>query len=267
MSARITKGYVEGPFGQVHYRRAGEGPALVLLHQSPSSSAMFDAAYPHLAAAGLTAIGLDTPGFGMSDLPNRVPSIVDYAVALATAMRNLGLESVALLGHHTGASIAAEIAAREPDLVSRVILNGPPVMSAAERDEYRTALKNAPEIGVSSDGSHLQALWDRRVMFTPGWTSVEGMHRGVVQMLLAGSTEWYGHHAAFGHDIAEPIARISQPAMILTNTGDDIYYTAQRARELRPDFAYAELAGGTHDIVDEQPEAWCRVVAEFVLAS
>lgn len=89
------------------------------------------------------------------------------------------------------------------------------------------------------------------------------MHRGVVQMLLAGETEWYGHHAAFAHDIVEPIARITQPTLILTNTGDDIYQAVQRARELRPDFAYVELAGGTHDIVDEQPDAWCEAVARF----
>jgi hypothetical protein len=33
---------------------------------------------------------------------------------------------------------------------------------------------------------------------------------------------------------------------------------------MRPDFAYAELAGGGVDIVDQQPEAWCDVVAKFL---
>jgi pimeloyl-ACP methyl ester carboxylesterase len=267
MAARIRKGYVDGPFGQIHYREAGEGPALVLLHQSPSSSEMFLEAYPRLAARGLRAIGLDTPGFGLSDLPDRLPSIGDYADALIAATRALGLGPVALLGHHTGASIAAEIAVRSPDLVTRLVLNGPPVLTAEERDHFRTALANAPRIGVEPDGSHLLDLWNRRVFFTPGWSNVRAMHRGVVQMLLAGETEWYGHHAAFAHDIAEPLARITQPTLILTNTGDDIYQPVQRARELRPDFAYLELEGGTHDIVDEQPEAWCEAVAGFVLTT
>lgn len=265
MSARMTHGYVDGPFGQIHYRRVGQGPVLALLHQSPSSSEMFHEAYPRLAATGLTVIGLDTPGFGMSEVPEHPPSIAEYAAALAVAIRALSDAPVALLGHHTGASIAAEMAASEPGLIHRLILNGPPVLTEAERDEYRSALKNAPPIEILPDGRHLQALWDRRAFFTPGWTNVEAMHRGIVQMLLAGKTEWYGHHAAFGHDIAAPIARITQPTLILTNTGDDIYYTAQRARELRPDFAYAELEAGTHDIVDEQPDAWCKIVAEYVL--
>jgi hypothetical protein len=51
----------------------------------------------------------------------------------------------------------------------------------------------------------------------------------------------------------------------LTNTGDDIYFAALRAKEIRPDFLFKELSGGTHDIVDEQPEAWAEIVTEFFL--
>jgi hypothetical protein len=43
-------------------------------------------------------------------------------------------------------------------------------------------------------------------------------------------------------------------------------WTHQRAGERRPDFSYVELSGGTHDIVDEQPEAVGRSILEFVLA-
>ncbi len=265
MKIGLRKGYVDGPLGQIHFRQAGNGVPLVLLHQVPNSSEMFSPAYRLLAASGIHAIGLDTPGYGMSDLPPHPPSIKEYAAALICAIRALNLDKVALLGHHTGAAIAAEIAAAEPELIACVILNGPPVMTGAERKEYQTALKNAPQIEVSADGSHLQQVWNRRAMFTPGWTVAPAMHRGVLQMLLAGEAHGYGHRAAFSHDISEPLARISRPGLILTNTGDDIYYAATRARTLRPDFAYVELEGGTHDIVDEQPKAWCDTVTQFVL--
>jgi hypothetical protein len=52
--------------------------------------------------------------------------------------------------------------------------------------------------------------------------------------------------------------------MILTNTGDEIYHLAQRAKDLRPDFGYVELKGGGVDIVDERPEAWADAVAAYV---
>jgi len=266
MDFHIAKGYVDGPFGQVHYRHTcGTGPALVMLHQVPNSSAMFSPALPLLATSGIHAVALDTPGYGMSDRPEHLPSIDDYATALTCAIRQLGLGCAALLGHHTGAAIAAEIAARDPSLVNSVIVNGPPVMTRDERAAYSAALEQAPPMAVAPDGSHLQQAWDRRALFTPGWTDLPAMQRGVIQMLLAGETYGYGHRAAFAHDIAEPMARITQPGMILTNTGDDIHYAALRAREIRPDFEYLELTGGTHDIVDEQTVAWCRAVCGFVM--
>ena len=101
--------------------------------------------------------------------------------------------------------------------------------------------------------------------FTPGWTNLRAMHWGVVQMLIAGETARYGHAAAFAHDLSEPLRRMTQPTLVLTNTGDDIYEVCKRVPKLRPDFEYAELQGGTHDIVDEQPEEWTRIVADFVL--
>jgi pimeloyl-ACP methyl ester carboxylesterase len=59
---------------------------------------------------------------------------------------------------------------------------------------------------------------------------------------------------------------IRVPSVILTNTGDLTFPVAQRAKERRPDFAYVELAGGTHDIVDEQPDAVSRSIVAFVLS-
>ena len=39
------------------------------------------------------------------------------------------------------------------------------------------------------------------------------------------------------------------------------------AHALRPDFfAYAELQGGSHDIVDEQPAEWAKVVVDYLRA-
>jgi len=276
---RTTKGYADGPDGQVHYRIAlpyGGDPAntsldsysnLVLCHQSPSSSEMFAPACDFLAAAGIRAVAIDTPGFGQSDPPTGKHSIEGYARAVRAVMEHLGIVRTAILGHHTGAEIAAEIAVTAPNLISRVILNGPPVMTTDERDAFRKALDDAPRIEPAADGMHLVDLWNKRAKFTPGWTDLTAMHTGVIQMLVAGESELDGFIAAFAYDVGITIGQISQPCLILTNTGDDIYYAVQRAKKLRPDFSYFELSGGTHDIVSEQPEAWAGVVAEFVLAA
>jgi hypothetical protein len=52
--------------------------------------------------------------------------------------------------------------------------------------------------------------------------------------------------------------------MILTNTGDDIYFAAIRAKELRSDFVFTALIDGTHDIVDEQTNEWVDSIVDFI---
>ena len=266
MTAR--KGYADGPYGQVHYRDAGEGLPLLLLHQTPCHLGMFEAAWPHLVGAGLRPIGIDTPGYGQSDPPRAPPTIAGYARAVVAVLDHLGLPAADVLGHHTGAATAAELAVAAPDRVRRLILNGPPLLTLAERTAYQAAIDAAPRPEPRPDGSHLAAMWARRQHFTPGWSNLSGMHRGVIMMLEAqlaagGGQELAGYSAAFSHDLEPRLRAIRQPTLVLTNTGDDLYGAACRTRDLRPDFLFQALPGGTHDIVDEQPEAWALAVAKF----
>ena len=63
----ITRHYVTVGNRRVHYRRAGKGPALVLLHASPVSSEVFEAVHFPIFAKEFTVIAIDTPGQGFSD--------------------------------------------------------------------------------------------------------------------------------------------------------------------------------------------------------
>lgn len=261
---KLRRGYVDGPTGQIHYRVLGEGIPLVLSHQSPSSSNMFHKVYPLLAKSGFMAIGVDTPGFGNSDVPDPRPSVKDYASAFAPVLDHFGLSSANFLGHHTGAANVAEFAHQNPKRVDKLILNGPPVFNAEERADK---IDKPGPVPYEADGGHLKKRWDGRVAATDGWTDVEAMHNNVLQTLWAGETFWYGHKAAYEYDITEAFMGLKMPTLILTNTGDDIYFLSCRARDMRPDMAFAELEGGTHDIVDEQPEAWSAAVAAFIKGS
>jgi pimeloyl-ACP methyl ester carboxylesterase len=91
------------------------------------------------------------------------------------------------------------------------------------------------------------------------------MSRNAVELLSVRDREWVGFLAAFRYDMTARMPQIERPGMILTNTGEDLYALSRRARKLRPDFRFVELLGGTHDIVDEQPEAWAAAVAGFLL--
>ena len=264
---KSRRGYVSHRLGQVHYRTywpdAGEsGLVLVLSHQSPSSSLMFEAAYPYLTAANVMCVAVDTPGFGMSDVPDPRPSVEDYASVFPAVLDHFSLSSAHFLGHHTGAANVTAFAARHPHRIKSLILNGPPVFSAEERAErLRIPLGPTPP---KEDGSHLRERWNARLKATPGYTDLYAMHRNLLGSLLAGDTAWYGHRAAYEYDMLRDFKKITSRTLLLTNTGEDLYEVTQRARKLRPDMSYAELKGGTHDIVDEQPEAWSAAVVAFI---
>lgn len=261
MSAR--RGYADGPYGQIHYREVGAGgQPLILLHQSPLTGSMFDAAAGLLAQAGYHVVAPDTPGYGLSDTPAQPIDISGYASCLPSVLDHFGFETTSILGHHTGAVIAARFAIEHPQKVSAMVLNGVAILSPEER-AFFDGLKFAPLV-PQADGSHLSATWQQRLTTTPGWTDINAMHRYCVDMLAIPDRYFRAFDAVFAHDIQADIRAIGVPTALLTNTGEDLYGGTQRAHAMRPDFAFHALEDGTHDIVDEQPQAWAEAVASLL---
>ena len=261
------RAYADGPFGQVHFQHQGEGHPLVLLHQAPMTSAQFDWVYAPLAARGIQAIGIDMPGFGQSDPTPFVPGVPDYAAIVPPVLDALGLASASVLGHHTGALVATEVAIQFADRVEALILNGPLPLTEAERAAY-LAGGHQWELGFTAQphAGHMRELFDIRAGFADGSVPLTRISDYVVQALVGRGTFWHGHHAAFQYRQDETLPRITQPTLILTNSGDSIFDHAVRAHAIRPDFAFVALDGGGVDIVDQQPEAWADAVAAFLQA-
>ena len=263
----IAKRYIDGRWGQVHLRETGvhqvAGVPLLLIHQSPVSGLMFEAAMPLLAMRGFHVVAPDTAGYGNSDPAPEGTGIVDHGEALGVLLDALGWESCHLLGHHTGAAIAAAFAARHRIRVRKLVLNGVPLFSTEELEHFRS-FRFAP-LMPRADGSHLLDAWNQRLRASPGWSDLAAMHRYVVEMLRVNETYHLGFTAALAHDMRADLAALDVPTMVLTNTGEDLYQASRRAAQIRDDFACHELRGGTHDIVDEQPHAWTGAVADFLL--
>lgn len=122
--------YLETPEGNLFYRAAGEGQALLLLHGFPTSSWDFQAIWPTLATK-YRVITYDKLGFGFSDKPR------DGNYAIAAHLKRtwqvllaLGVTEVQLLAHDVGNTItqawlAAQLAGDVPVRLTRVcLLNG-----------------------------------------------------------------------------------------------------------------------------------------------
>lgn len=262
---RATKSYVDTSMGQVHVYRRGtdQGTPLLLIHQTPWFSVQYAKVLPLLAAAGFDVIAIDTPGYGLSDVPDDPPTIEAYADNLTFVLDALGLEKTAIAGHHTGASIAAAFAHRHPNRTLCAILHGVPLYTDEQRaDRLRSQVHN--DLSLHADGSHLSARFRRvREKFAPKAT-LESIQWSVLGFFWASATEWYGHQAAFTFDMASAIKNITRPTLIISNTSDSVHEASKRVIEIRPDFAYAELEGGSPHIFYDDPQPWAEIVTDFV---
>jgi 3-oxoadipate enol-lactonase len=113
--------FVETPRGRIHYRRAGSGPPLLLLHSNGMSWHEFGAVMPMLVD-DFDVIAWDMPGHGDSDpIPWRssVGDLADLAHHLIVALR-LGKPMVA--GSSVGACIASSLGVRYPESIRALAL-------------------------------------------------------------------------------------------------------------------------------------------------
>ncbi len=107
----------------IHYRAAGEGSPVLLLHGWPTSSHMWRNILPRLAASGLRAIAPDLPGFGASDKPSEAPYTLDFhAEVIDGFLRALSVERTSLVVHDVGGPVGLLWAVRHPDRVDRLVV-------------------------------------------------------------------------------------------------------------------------------------------------
>lgn len=109
---------------RLHYIERGQGEPLVLLHgngsmiQDFSSSGLVDK-----AAERYRVIVFDRPGFGHSARPRRTIWTPEaQADLIGKALRQIGISRATVLGHSWGASVAAALALKHPEMVASLIL-------------------------------------------------------------------------------------------------------------------------------------------------
>lgn len=242
----IRRAYVTVGNRQVHIRHAGRGPAVVLVHQSPTSGRTLDVQTEGFARAGFTAMALDIPGLGRSDpLAAPRPEIEDLAIGLGETLDALGLEQVALYGSHTGALACTEFALRSPERVSALLIDGYPVYSDDER--ARRVATYFPPFEVRWDGSHLLWLWYRyreQYLFWP-WNipgqvtqarcdvpDAEFLHEGVIDILRAGNAYRLPYAAAFRCRSIDMVPRLRVPTFFLAYPDDSLTAALKLLRDV-----------------------------------
>jgi len=117
-----TAHFVDAGRARVCYRKAGQGPALVLLHGFPLSGLTWRKLVPTLSPR-FTCYALDLIGLGNSTSPDAADfGSPGQGAAFQQALLALGVSSYALVGNDTGGWIARELALLDLPRVTHLVL-------------------------------------------------------------------------------------------------------------------------------------------------
>lgn len=155
----MKRAYVDLPYGQMHYRYAGAGQPVILLHMSGSSSDEYERV-GNILSKQFSVYAPDFMGFGDSDRPSHYFSFEEHAASIKNFADVLGIETAYVAGNLVGANITVHLSADYPEFVKKAAL----FHVCYNRDpQYWPSMRNTvfSKIPIAEDGSHLMTMWAR----------------------------------------------------------------------------------------------------------
>jgi pimeloyl-ACP methyl ester carboxylesterase len=256
--------YVGPPGRQVHVTEAGgPGAGLYCLHATAYSGRSF-APFMAVMSAHRRVCAVDTPGYGGSDRPAERPDIPGYAREIGAAIELDADGPIDLLGYHTGAVMAAELARQRPDLVRRLVLIGVPFFLGAEREHWRDVL--AKKHALSESLAQFKERWAFFITDRRHGVSLDRGFENFVDELRAYPFGWWAHEAAFTFDAEACFPRVTQQTLVL-NPNNHLSEASRRAAALIPTASLVEFPGLDHAIFDLAPKVLSDAVEAFLGAT
>ena len=244
----------------MHYRRAGSGRPLLLLHQVPSSSWMWEPLFEPLARRGYVAVAFDLPGYGMSDAPQVAPDLAYYSRRIAEAASTLGFDRYGLVGHHTGGSVALRMAVDHPDVITGLVLYGLALLDK----EFAQRLANEQPPEYDSEGVAITKFWKARWGDHTGSQAQFIAARATAEMLTSMQHRPDGHVAVGRADHAEMVRALRRPALAVAGRREMLHDESQKGPTLSPLVEFHEMGDAGIDVVDEMPEQFAEVIDRFL---
>jgi len=255
----VTRTYYSGDLGQVHARVAGDpkNPTLLLLHQVPSTSEMFEAIMLPLGEH-FYCIAPDMPGFGMS--PKIAECTVSaFSVHLWGALAQVVRTPMHIVGHHTGTALAVEIAVRYPEAVKSLALSGPALLS----DEMKAILPSkAAPIPQQDDGGHVDIMW-QRIRGKDDSVHPDVTSREVKSALEIGDLYLDTYNAVIDYPFEEKLREISPPSLVFAGTEDVLHYAVDPTFSAIKNAKKQELKGLGGYLFDTHPNEVAELLLDF----
>lgn len=266
----LEKAYFDTKDGQrLHYRFSKLGtsmaitqPSVLLLHMSASSSKSCVALMQGLSSRGFFCFAPDMPGFGESFDPQKDPPGIEWYSDIYYEFFSRQIEFIRgchIIGHHSGAIIGTDLAARYPDFVESLILVGPAIMSADERHIMANKTMT-PFNKPISDGSHLTKTWNYLIEHGIPSDNLELLQRELLDHARAWRGRMQIYACVWAYDCAAALIKVKDECGVVALCAkDDVLWPYfENVEAARKGVRCREIKGanfgpdlGTEDILNE----------------
>lgn len=253
--------YLDSDQGQIHYWTAGNGPNLLLLHQSDNSSEEYAAIVPFLKDY-YRMIAIDLPGHGRTYNPQTEPKVKDYAAAVRHVLDTLEIDKANIVGHHGGSLTAMFLIASEPERFDKIILSG---VDEEYTPEGKQALRNkvmSNNTNVETDG-YMSDTWNRYLAMSSKEVEPKLALKPFMAFLDARLRPFRGILTNLNWERSEAIAKLRGPMLFVTGQCDNYVVKQERLLALIPDSEHLELAGGGTFMFYDYPEQCAKMILNY----
>ncbi len=256
---------------RVRYVRAGEGPAVVLLHGFGSSIYTWKDVLPGLAESR-SVVALDLPGFGESDRPRDL-SFESYPRVVLGLMDHLGIAQATLVGNSMGGAVATVIAGQTPGRVRGLVLIDAAGFNLEESERPFLVRLAGSRIGGLADRlpvrGKLLRLGLHQVFHDPALVTEERYNEYLAPLVRPGSTQailsLLHSRTLEPRLVAELAAKVKAPTLVLWGREDRWIPVEQADRFVAtiPGARKVVFDGCGHMPQEERPADVLRWLQEF----
>jgi pimeloyl-ACP methyl ester carboxylesterase len=273
----VTERFAEVNGVRLHYRIAGTGSPVVLLHGYAQTGHMWLPLVPSLAQRH-TVIVPDLRGAGGSSKPESGYDKKTLAVDIHGLTNSLGFERVSIVGHDIGLMVAYAYAAQFPQATERVAL----------MDAFLPGIGNWKDVWLLRDLWHFHFYGEvplalvqgrERIYFEHFWNdfaadpkhSVPEADRQIYAAAYAqpgGMRAGFEYFRAFERDAQDfaqlATTRLAMPMLVLTGEKASGEFLIEQAKLVASDVRGIVIKGSGHWLMDEAPAAVMPAIIDFV---
>ena len=232
---------------RLHYESFGRGQPIVFVHGWLGSWRYWVPVMQDLSVEYRT-YALDLWGFGDSSKDLDQYTVAAYVDMLVAFMTELGITQAPLVGHTLGAAVAAELAAKHPDRVSRVLAVGLPLTP----DGINRRL-----LGVASNEALARLFWHRQRPHEEVEMGVSKTARNAIALTVQSVAQL---------ELIDTLDEIDVPLLSVYGALDNVI-SPDQAAELEGNHYAARalvLAGTHHFPMLDQSAKFSRLLRDFM---